>query len=984
MCGVINKKGAFMYDNENENPLDEGSQHLLNLNQKANDIKNAKHIAEKIRDNIANKRQNKETSDAKPDADRIELKNAMRGSEKGSLPEENKIVNDNNSSGSNDSTKNSQETPNDNVNIKNNAKISDGNQPKGGKEAVAASEKGGEAIAAEETAKVTSVAKAAEGAQVVQGIATIGPVIAIIAGVYALILTLAILIVVAYSYAMPTNIVKSVGQSVNAEVESERSEITVESIMNEIRNFFTSNEVFEENPTSDKSLRNANVDIPVKIRDYNPDNEQDVALINEYKLFAVALSRAYDKALVDIEETVRSKGYDAEITMLNIHAKYPNGWKDVYKDVNYATLISIYYYYIQAEEGNWSNDNQIDVLLENYKNGTSQLTYSEAQLKKIEDLILDENNAKSFYHATYSIIENPNGDAPSLDITIIPYCLMDMYDLIEYDPDDAYDDIFTYAEMQDNMISALSVTCENGMGEKKPVYYTLGMNKTQFAWVYRMGSNDINNLYAYDGSGDYNARILYSMLRLMGYNENGAAGICGNIAVESGFSTAMKGDLDSVGLAQWRGSRRLGLYSYANQLGLPVTNIYAQAIYLIYEFELNRNEYSTDAIKRADSVQVAADLCCVNYEKPSFYVSKDAWEESPRGQAGTETYIAWERYVYSPLTGCYHVDLGSRRFRAQEYYEKFSEDPLLDWPMPENTGITKRYSSGGNGTYHFGIDIGGKIGAYVYSAGVGTVAEVGYTEEKGNYVVISHFDKYYTEYANLRTVHVEVGNLVMKNQCIGVAGKIKGGHLVQLHFGIKDKHRNNIDPLTIVNPNYSANYSYSGNLIIQAASLYIGQVPYTWGGKPTNPGFNNWWSMQEDKGLDCSGFVQWAYWTATGTKDNRLQSTHSITSSLSKIEYSDLQPGDLGLLMDRGTYYTDYWGKEFNTEKAAIKSNKNRSGQDDFWCETHVKTHANHVGIYAGKDALGNDVWIHCTSGKNTIVRENYRNFKYFYRVGGN
>lgn len=89
--------------------------------------------------------------------------------------------------------------------------------------------------------------------------------------------------------------------------------------------------------------------------------------------------------------------------------------------------------------------------------------------------------------------------------------------------------------------------------------------------------------------------------------------------------------------------------------------------------------------------------------------------------------------------------------------------------------------------------------------------------------------------------------------------------------------------------------------VIHFALSSVGKVPYYWGGKASHPGYsgNNFGMLisADDKGrmlrgLDCSGWISWVYWSATGT-----QLSGSSTSSLilcgEKISRSQLQPGDI-------------------------------------------------------------------------------------------
>lgn len=129
------------------------------------------------------------------------------------------------------------------------------------------------------------------------------------------------------------------------------------------------------------------------------------------------------------------------------------------------------------------------------------------------------------------------------------------------------------------------------------------------------------------------------------------------------------------------------------------------------------------------------------------------------------------------------------------------------------------------------------------------------------------------------------------------------------------------------------------------AIALIGKVDYEWGGKPLVPGYDTRWGTIDAKGkkmgLDCSGFVQWTYWTAGFPEElfTLMLSTSLILDNFEEIPYEDLQIGDLGLLAEKGEVET------------------------------------NHVGIYAG-----DGMWIHCNSANDTVSMDNFP-FKVFRHI---
>lgn len=135
--------------------------------------------------------------------------------------------------------------------------------------------------------------------------------------------------------------------------------------------------------------------------------------------------------------------------------------------------------------------------------------------------------------------------------------------------------------------------------------------------------------------------------------------------------------------------------------------------------------------------------------------------------------------------------------------------------------------------------------------------------------------------------------------------------------------------------------------ILTTALSLVGKVPYFWGGK-SPPGWNDEWNTPKlvtsagssstgtirPYGLDCSGFSDWVYKTAVGI--SLYGSTWSQWDNSYAISASELQPGDLGFLM--------------NDDGAR-------------W---------NHVLLFAGFGMDGERMWVHCTSGKGVVLNTPY------------
>lgn len=143
--------------------------------------------------------------------------------------------------------------------------------------------------------------------------------------------------------------------------------------------------------------------------------------------------------------------------------------------------------------------------------------------------------------------------------------------------------------------------------------------------------------------------------------------------------------------------------------------------------------------------------------------------------------------------------------------------------------------------------------------------------------------------------------------------------------------------------NLPADLSPERRAAIQNALMLYGKVSYFWGGKSLVLGWDSRWGQLRQVtaagssttgtyrpyGLDCSGFVDWAFYNATGGSyiighGGGATMQHSYCTDIS---WSDAQPGDL-------VFYPDN----------------------------------SHVGIICGRDEDSSLLVIHCASGANNVV----------------
>lgn len=91
------------------------------------------------------------------------------------------------------------------------------------------------------------------------------------------------------------------------------------------------------------------------------------------------------------------------------------------------------------------------------------------------------------------------------------------------------------------------------------------------------------------------------------------------------------------------------------------------------------------------------------------------------------------------------------------------------------------------------------------------------------------------------------------------------------------------------------------NVIYYALSA-VGKIPYYYGGKASKQGLDGNqfgktvgrdYKGRNKKGLDCSGFVQWAYWSGAENPLDFASSTKELVGKGNKIKRSELIPADL-------------------------------------------------------------------------------------------
>ena len=114
-------------------------------------------------------------------------------------------------------------------------------------------------------------------------------------------------------------------------------------------------------------------------------------------------------------------------------------------------------------------------------------------------------------------------------------------------------------------------------------------------------------------------------------------------------------------------------------------------------------------------------------------------------------------------------------------------EPVWVWPVPEYQEVTETFGTRvhpitGETTSHDGVDLAAPEGAAVLAVRSGTVAETGWDDTDGNYVLLDHGEGLTTRYGCLSAVSVQTGDAVAQGDVLGTVGQTGAATGPHLHL----------------------------------------------------------------------------------------------------------------------------------------------------------------------------------------------------------
>lgn len=110
--------------------------------------------------------------------------------------------------------------------------------------------------------------------------------------------------------------------------------------------------------------------------------------------------------------------------------------------------------------------------------------------------------------------------------------------------------------------------------------------------------------------------------------------------------------------------------------------------------------------------------------------------------------------------------------------------PLEEYTLTSKFGYRENPISGKYG-FHTGLDMAADEGTEIRAAYDGIVIETGFTEVRGNYVIIEHSDNTETGYYHCKRILCDIDQNVRKGQTIALVGSTGWSTGPHLHFEVK-------------------------------------------------------------------------------------------------------------------------------------------------------------------------------------------------------
>lgn len=409
-----------------------------------------------------------------------------------------------------------------------------------------------------------------------------------------------------------------------------------------------------------------------QIGEYNHNQQYNDSLKANYTEIESALKASYAFALKDAKTYCKENGYSWWKSKKTLSQTNSDSWEKVYAASNYGDIISA-----------------AGILLDEEQQESEEgYNPEEFDTERFSEFMKDDNTVRHLYYISYYAAvddnESDSSDAKYVVINIYPYDVYGLFSMGQNTSDSSVGaeyankmwsttiDNYHFMQTRTDQIRAIANEENYDLYHLDTPTTPLNAQRESTSVISTIANNvSLENV---EGS---NQKVVYQYLKAYGLSDVCIAGVMGNLQHENGFKTAMKGDQGSVGICQWLGGRKTGLINHADSLGLDVTDIRAQASYMVNcELQSQQAGYNVtiggktmnayDAFITSTDVQTATDIFCRAFERPANFQTEagiNAWKaKNPKYKNA--------KFAYTTVrsNGWWYIGLDSRRSSAQAYY----------------------------------------------------------------------------------------------------------------------------------------------------------------------------------------------------------------------------------------------------------------------------------------------------------------------------
>lgn len=230
---------------------------------------------------------------------------------------------------------------------------------------------------------------------------------------------------------------------------------------------------------------------------YDENNEFDNGYIAMMEMEHQLLSNAYNRACVDVKSKCKKEGWSYRELSSKLEEKYPNGYEDVYKDLNWAELAIVldFGFYNQF----YTDDETITA------KSDDSVTYIKD--KFLSDSLEGKGSRymQYFYYLSYEEKVDENGNT-YIDPTINMFTWGELYEMFQIKTDQqvSEDETVCFIDLQEQMLLQAKAQCKDANDQKRVIYDTLRLDSDAVRWSYDFANESVADYLEDDVDEDDN------------------------------------------------------------------------------------------------------------------------------------------------------------------------------------------------------------------------------------------------------------------------------------------------------------------------------------------------------------------------------------------------------------------------------------------------------------------------------------------------